>query len=73
MTPWSCGRCDRSGEVPDHVAIVYHNCELPKRPRRVVPLPESEWITREEARSQVWAGLAAQLDAGWRYRKKKNA
>ncbi len=29
VTPWSCGRCDRSGEVPgDDVGVIFHNCEL---------------------------------------------
>lgn len=71
MTPWHCSRCRRSGEVEDHVLVVFHRCIVEDRPRRRVSMPEVRGITREEARNAVWHGFAQALDsrnADWQLR-----
>lgn len=60
---WSCSRCGAHGTTSIETRQIWHRCVLPERPKRRVRLPEPEGITREEARSQVWDGLADALDA----------
>jgi hypothetical protein len=70
---WSCGRCGRRGTAPIEARVHFHQCTPRKPPRRrAIRLREPEGFTREEARNQVWDGLAEALDAldpEWAYRK----
>jgi len=58
VTPWSCGRCGRSGEAPDGSAVHFHSCTPPRGPRRSLTLEEILGIggppTPEELRRDAW-------------------
>ncbi len=58
MTPWTCGRCGRSGEVGDEVVIVFHECRPPRGPRRAVSLEEllDLDLSADEERAEWWRG-----------------
>jgi hypothetical protein len=53
--PLSCPRCGRSWPDPP-APIVWHECQA-RTLRRVVPMPEGDWPSFEEARAAVWAGF----------------